>query len=602
MKRLIFIAIFALALVACQQERKDETPPIQVAFMADVHLQDIFGSLSDSDYKGVKIPGSEQWVIARTMQAQLNSTRLFNENYFAFKAALDDVVSRHIKYVVLPGDFSDDGQPINIRGVKTILQAYTQAYGLQFILATGNHDAVRPFTGEAGKKDFIGSDGSNQAIMSSENLYTPNEESLPLVISQDLRKLGYQETIEGLRDFGFYPKASDVYWESPFSTYDVSSYNYDTAATEAAFEKRYYEIAEGVSVPDVSYLVEPEEGLWFLSIDANVYIPKGKGEFGGSSVGYNEVLSHKKHLINWVTRVCEEADKRGKQLIVFSHYPMVDFNDDASDHIKQLMGDGKAQLYRVPNEDVSKAFAEAGVRIHFGGHMHINDTGVRTYGDIGLVNIQIPSLAAYVPGYKIANLNSDHTMGIATVILDSVPGFNRLFPLYEKEYEYLKANAPTQLWDKEILNAKSYYEYTTQHLKGLVQHRFLEKDWPQELKNYLLQTSGYEMLLPYVKEIDKCTPDEIAELKNWTGEDLIFDFYRLRSADQLAFDNIGLKRLNSYQKVLKLIISEHSTSSKTTRLQQDLYEFSCIFVAFMNGAPSDTFRVDTKTGRLIQVD
>ncbi len=66
------------------------------------------------------LPGKHKAATIRTMAAQLQSTRLFNENYFAFKAALDDVVRRKVKLVVLPGDFSDDGQSLHIRGLKQL--------------------------------------------------------------------------------------------------------------------------------------------------------------------------------------------------------------------------------------------------------------------------------------------------------------------------------------------------------------------------------------------------------------------------------------------------------------------------------------------------
>lgn len=98
---------------------------LQVAFLADVHLQDLYGKFQDSDYKGVLNPRNGKYTLLRTMDTQLHSTRIFNENYFAFLAALDDIVKRGIHYVVLPGDYSDDGQPIHVRGLQQILQSYS---------------------------------------------------------------------------------------------------------------------------------------------------------------------------------------------------------------------------------------------------------------------------------------------------------------------------------------------------------------------------------------------------------------------------------------------------------------------------------------------
>ena len=122
-----------------------------------------------------------------------------------------------------------------------------------------------------------------------------------------------------------------------------------------------------------------------MAIDGNVYIPKktdgdpkDSKSYSEASTGYNNVLSNKKHLIKWVQDISAEAKLRGKTLIAFSHFPMIDFNDDASAEIKELLGPNKWQLNRVPVEEVAQVFADAGLQIHFGGHMHINDTGTRT--------------------------------------------------------------------------------------------------------------------------------------------------------------------------------------------------------------------------------
>lgn len=66
----------------------------QIAFISDAHIQDVDGHAER----------------VRSMEAQVQSTRLFNENYYALLAALDDVASRDIRWVVLPGDLTDDGQ------------------------------------------------------------------------------------------------------------------------------------------------------------------------------------------------------------------------------------------------------------------------------------------------------------------------------------------------------------------------------------------------------------------------------------------------------------------------------------------------------------
>ena len=80
----------ALALAGCGGSGGDRadggTNSQAVAFMADVHFQDVYGDLKNSGFKGVPTANG-MFATIRTMYAQLTSTRPFNENYFAFPAA-----------------------------------------------------------------------------------------------------------------------------------------------------------------------------------------------------------------------------------------------------------------------------------------------------------------------------------------------------------------------------------------------------------------------------------------------------------------------------------------------------------------------------------
>ncbi|WP_421918746.1 metallophosphoesterase [Marinifilum sp.] len=601
----ILVMLVVAGLYSCQDIKQSHYKAVKVAFMADVHLQNIYGELSDSDYKGVKNPENGKYVFARTMQSQLNSTRIFNENYFAFLAALEDAVKKGIKYVVLPGDFSDDGQPINVKGLKEILQKYERQYGLRFLLTTGNHDPVRPFLMDAGKKDFLGEGGKSQPIMSKEGMYkAKSEDELNPVITKDIAKMGYKGILNLLKDYGLMPDPNDIYWETPFSEYSYKNYNYTEARKAAQFENRQYIIPPlQTKIPDVSYLVEPEEGVWFLAIDANVYVPRAEAEkdsdnpknYNSASIGYNKLLSHKNHIIDWVKSVTERAEKLGKTLVVFSHYPLIDFNDDASEHIKELMGDGKMQLHRVPKESVAKVFAEAGVKVHFGGHLHINDTSHRNFKNgASITNIQIPSLAAYIPAYKIADFSKD-MVEVETIIIDSVPNFKELFPLYELEHEYLESIQSPTIWNKNVLSSQTYHEFTNWHLKELVRLRFLEKDWPKEIKEFLLNATGRELSEFSGLEIKDT---EQSELESWTGLDMIFDFYRLRSADKLAIKDIGIERVEMYQKIIEKILNRSFQSEQNNSLKDDLKEFAYIFNHFLNGDPANHFVIDLKQGTI----
>jgi hypothetical protein len=186
-----------------------------------------------------------------------------------------------------------------------------------------------------------------------------------------------------LGEHGFYPKKSYRYFETPYSSEKKFHYDFSKAKHEAQFDKRHYEIchqgtggkyrkphySDCYQVGDSSYLVEPTAGLWLLAIDANVYQPKlgtegnpqnAENFLGSSDAGYNKVITHKTHLLEWITDVVQRAQAQDKTLIAFSHFPMQEFYDGASADIAQLMGEQKFQLSRNPSTNTSKMLADTG--------------------------------------------------------------------------------------------------------------------------------------------------------------------------------------------------------------------------------------------------
>ena len=587
-KGIFSFLLFAFSIFSAQQK------PVQMAFLSDVHFQDLYGSFSDNNFKGIDNRKTGKPTILRTMDSQLHSTRIFNENYFAFLKALDDIAEKGIKIVAMPGDFSDDGQAYNIRGLHKILDQYHKKYGIDFYITTGNHDPVGPFRQDAGKDDFLGQDGNTLGIYSKENLGKINNK----IITKDIAESGYLEILDELKDFGFYPKKENLFWSTPFDQGFYNNYSYEKALQNADYSKRMYEVSKGFSVPDLSYVVEPVKGVWMIAIDGNTYIPKNLNEnpdnpsnYKGASIGYNNVLSNKKHLIEWVKKITEEAKNNNKTVIAFTHYPMIDFNDGATNEIKNLLGEKKWQLERVPDEEVAKAFADAGLQIHFAGHMHINDTGIRKFEDKMLVNIQVPSLAAYLPAYKILTINSQDKMEVETEVLKDVPHFDELFPLYEKEYEALRKEKTKILWNKNILKSKSYHDFMLFHLKELVRLRMIPDDWPKDFIEKAKTLTGEDLLL-LVQDVNqlkkrRINPKTFAE---WSFEDLLLDLYKFQSADELAKRDISKERLEQYQTLEKLFEENQSQDPLIMKLKSVFK----ILLLLSNSDPADHFKIDLK--------
>ena len=510
------------------------SPPVvaantSVAFMSDVHFHNVYGDFKNTQFPGIPTKDGKYATI-RTMYAQLTSTRLFNENYFAFRAALDDAYAKGIRHIAFPGDYSDDAQPMNVDGIAEVLKEY-QAKGMCFFLAPGNHDPNEPFDDmEAGKNDFLTKDGKEQKVYATSNAACVAKD--PTVVCTDqLMEQGYDKLMTKLGEFGFNPNKADILWETPFSKYTANKYSYDEAVTQSAVSKREFEIClEGsggafkaageaklgkpftrcTSMVDSSYLVEPVKGLWLLSIDANVFIPNAKfdpanpkkfnGYDGAGNAGWNKVLTHKMFLVEWIKAVTARAKAEGKQLMAFSHYPTMDFYANQTDAMKGVFKSGAFQTARVPDAATSAGVAATGLRMHVGGHMHFN--GTNDYADANgnyLVNVQSPSLAVYGAAYKIVTYKDLDTVDVQTVALSSVNRFNELFPYYQVENDYLKGSTlPADVakrWDRTILDTRSYGDYTRQYFGELSRLRFMDEYWPCEMKEAATTLNGKQMLI-----------------------------------------------------------------------------------------------------------
>lgn len=688
------VALFTmLALAGCNSGSSNDdgkTLPVEglkVAFMPDIHFHDVYGDFQDGSFDGLYNSETGQGATIRTMKSQLTSTRLFNENYYAMIAALDDVVARGIKYVALPGDFSDDGQPVHMRGLVKIFDQYRENHGLEFFAAPGNHDPVRPFTRPNGKGDYLGRDGKQQRIYSKGANECVSYEGdwtiinagheLPTVCTEEVKEWGYKEIMGILSHHGFDPQPHYQYFETPYSSDEArENYSFDVALKEANYANRMYEIChEGTGgaykedgftscsmVPDSTYLVEPVEGLWLMAIDANVYQPKANttggtdnpNDYEGSSnAGYNMMLTHKEHVIEWISNTVKAAKEQNKVLLSFSHFPMTDFYNGASEEIEDIFGEGNFQLKRVPEDDTSKALAQTGLSIHVGGHMHFNDTGLKQYNIDGetytLFNIQAPSLAGYIPAYKVLEIKPNSQVEVETVVIENVPRFNELFEHYAEEHDHLVESDASEIWNRDILDAENYYDFTDWHIKELTRLRFLPNEWPEDIKNMLFNMDGKQMLIMSQLETDitvcqlktalglPCqgakNQDDLndfiqdwsrAKMKatalanqhgmalidfaEWNGEELAVDFYRLRNADELAFRDIEPSRLPQY-KLLSEALYEMDTAVNFDNASNDdtpvgqvfKVRFGTLFYIldrFATGEASDNFLIDVEHGTL----
>ncbi|MFT3702015.1 MAG: metallophosphoesterase [Agriterribacter sp.] len=526
---LLLVANFALITSARAQKE------IKIAFISDIHIHDIYPEQDTAALHYLYDSTAHKTILIRSLNSEMNSTRLFNENYYALHQALLEIAQKGIKLVIIPGDLTDDGQLVNLTAVKEILSYYQQQYHMRFLVTNGNHDVSEPFETESGKSDFLSLGGEPIGVYSSTALVKkPHDQVYPL-----LKVGGYQAVFNSLQSFGFSPSSEDLFYTTPHHTFNYDAYRYN--ATMFDLNKRWYHYGID-SFPDLTYLAEPIKDLWVMAIDGNIFEKRNDGSFDNIDDGY-KFIHQKPFLLSWIKAMVAEAKKRGKTLIAFSHYPILDFNNGHSPALKKIIGADKFQLSRVPEDSIQQFFLESGLQVHFGGHMHINQHGyLRRDSGAVMWNIQVPSLAAFPPAYKIASVKYD-AIRITTYPLKNVIHYNELFNYYDREKK-------DSALSKIVKASGNYYQFTRNHLQYLANNRFYYNEFDNAAWDAFKNNPSAEWIPDSLLHV--FTKKEQNIFLHITFIDIIRDLYFIRNGNDLGIKEIPAARLKLYRRWAQL--------------------------------------------------
>jgi hypothetical protein len=247
---------------------------------------------------------------------------------------------------------------------------------------------------------------------------------------------------------------------------------------------------------------------------------------------------------------------------------MADYNSGAASYVSGIAAPGRFDVHRFPDPSVSELLADAGVTLHLGGHIHMNDDElfVSKKGNT-LHNVLVPSTAGYAPAYKILTIKPGGAISIATIPLDTVSGFKSFFPRYQSEHDSLLRVGKQPLWNDSILTSKDYHQFCEWHLRELVRLRYLPLDFKPIARDQFALMTGKD-LFAYVGL-------QSTEEMKWTGFDFIVDFYKLRFGNELALRDIDPHRLSAY----RLLANKVEHREQKTELDQFLFSFCHIFSA-----------------------
>lgn len=518
---------------------------MKIAIVADAHLHDLHGGYG-------LLEEGEGGLALRTLEDTMASTRVFNESHAAFLAALDDIVRRGIRDVVLLGDYSDDGQPGAVAAVKRILSAYEDRHGLRFFATFGNHDCFGPGPRHQAKR-LTGADGLNPVLVTSEA-----GTSEPALMRPGMLGMSTPEAFEAMAPYGIERPHDVLLWETPFGGRGGPGDRRPAGSDLAGL--------------DASYVVEPQDGLWLLILDANVFERAGDGWQVRSNAAWDHVIDRRPYLLAWIETVAARAQVAGKVLLAFSHYPVLPLamTGEGVDAVAACTPDW---LKRMPSPESGRKLANAGIRWHFSGHMHVAGRIALE----GLTNIAVPSPVAFPGGYMVAEVE-DGQVDVEQVALTDAPGFDIAFSAY-------RAQATDHVHDHvaAALQAQTYDRFLQAHWRHLVQRKHLPGDWSEAMRANLdrniaqvLRDSGLSD--DDVGEGGPTTRPATASLPFST---MVEDYYLLRTTGLRGLAGLAEERARAYRKIAAAIRSRADRP-----LSGPCADFLHLFVAMVEACPA----------------
>ncbi|NTE88276.1 metallophosphoesterase family protein [Agrobacterium rubi] len=481
---------------------------MQIAVVADVHLHDLYGGY------GILEEASGE-VALRTLDDTMASTRVFNESYPAFLAVLNDIVKRGIRDVVLLGDYSDDGQMGAVAALKKVLSSFEDNHGMRFFVTFGNHDCFGPEPRHHAKW-LTKADGLHPVLVTSDD-----HAQAPMVVRSGMLGMSTAAAVAAMSCYGIERPLGVAHWETPF-------------CNRGGQEHRRFQDDDPIGL-DASYLVEPQDCLWLLMLDANVFHEHGGTWKLQSDAAWDYVLAERSYILEWISDVAKRATLLGKTLLAFSHYPVLPLalTGNGDDLRSACTPDWQA---RMPSLKSSRLLAEAGLRWHFSGHMHVAG---RTELD-GLVNLAVPSPVAYPGGYIVVAID-DGVVSPETVLLNETVGFDIGFSAYENQIA-----GADKLNGTSILACSTYPEFLLAHLLHLAATKHIPNDWQPDLLGHLDRPmahlfSGDAGLSPILEKWQSVASQPFRIMME--------DYYILRAGGQAARQDIPADRCNFYREL-----------------------------------------------------
>lgn len=172
----------------------------------------------------------------------------------------------------------------------------------------------------------------------------------------------------------------------------------------------------------LSYLAEPQPGLWLLALDACRW---------KENVGDKKRITDGKfspQTLAWIQEMLGQAARDNKAVIVMMHHGIMEH------YVGQEKNYGDYIVDDAP--EVARMLADYNVRMVFTGHYHAQDITVKKWDDTSkfVFDIETGALVTYPCPYRIVNITDDQQVAISEGKVTSIKSHPTDFPAFGKQY------------------------------------------------------------------------------------------------------------------------------------------------------------------------
>ncbi len=325
MKRILSVILSAALLICCVPLSLAQTAApgeLLLASISDIHYYPASLALYKSEEFYTYLKGSN--AVFEDMDGILDST---------FAALEKDAEEKGLKYVVVSGDMTTNGEYAGHAALAQKLLDFEEKTGLTVFVINGNHDINNSLASEFTTPDLL----KNSA-----------KPTTPAEFYELYKDLGYSDA-------------------------------------DATFAEDIEEAAKAGTPGALSYSVSVAGGYRFIMIDAGKY-PAANTKSGEDEHETGGRITD--DLLKWILAQAAEAQENGETPIVFSHWNLSEMNYMHGEVLQGFVIDDGYKLQEI--------FADAGIHFAFSGHQHVSDIDV-TCSDSGepLYSCIVPTLTQY---------------------------------------------------------------------------------------------------------------------------------------------------------------------------------------------------------------